>query len=164
MTQDPPVETLLDVALQSIKAAGCASLITIDETGHPSSRAVAAFPPDGDLARIVVGTHPESRKNTHVLRDPRVVLSYVDNTNRGYLTVIGKAHIEADSDERTTYWVDRFSAFFPDGPESDEYQLMIVIPERLELRSFGLKVAEDPTCWSPVILDRGTNGQWKQAN
>lgn len=164
MTEDPSVKSLLDIAQETITAAGCASLITVDETGLPSSRSVAAFPPDGDFARIVIGTHPDSRKNTHVLNDPRVVLSYVDNANRGYLTVIGKAHIEANSDEKTTYWVDRFSAFFPDGPESDEYQLMIVVPERLELRSFGLKVAEEPTRWSPVILERGKAGEWRSTN
>jgi hypothetical protein len=60
--------------------------------------------------------------------------------------------------------VDRFSGFFPDGPESDEYQLMIVVPKRLELRSFGLKVAEEPTRWSPVILERGEAGEWQQTN
>ena len=164
MTQDHAVNTLLNVAQDTITAAGVASLITVDETGHPSSRSVAAFPPDEDFRRLVIGTHPHSRKNSHVLNDPRVVLSYVDNANRGYLTVIGKAHIEANSDEKTTYWVDRFSSFFPDGPESDEYQLMIVIPQCLELRSFGLKVAEEPTRWSPVILERGEAGQWKQRN
>jgi len=164
MTENSSVSSLLDVAQQTITAAGCASLITVDETGCPSSRAVAAFPPDVDFSRIVIGTHPDSRKNAHVLDDPRVVLSYVDNKNRGYLTVIGKAHIDANSDEKTTYWVDRFSVFFPDGPESNEYQLMIVDPVRLELRSFGLKVAGEPTRWSPVVLDRGTTSQWQQTN
>ena len=164
MTEESSVSSLLDVAQQTITAAGCASLITLDESGYPSSRAVAAFPPDDDFARIVIGSHPESRKNSHVLSDPKVALSYVDNTNRGYLTVIGKAHIDVNSDERATYWVDRFSAFFPDGPASDDYQLMIVVPERLELRSFGLKVAEMPTRWSPVMLERGDSGEWRQTN
>ncbi len=164
MTQDPSVKSVLDVAQQTIAAAGCASLITMDESGHPSSRAVAAFPPDANFARVVIGTHPDSRKNVHVLKDPRVLMSYVDNSNRGYVTVIGKAHIDDESEERKTYWVDRFSAFFPGGPDSDEYQLMIVVPERLEVRSFGLKVAEEPTHWSPVILERGEAGEWQQTN
>jgi len=164
MTQDPSVKSVLDVAQQTIAAAGCASLITMDESGHPSSRAVAAFPPDADFARVVIGTHPDSRKNVHVLKDPRVLMSYVDNSNRGYVTVIGKAHIDDKSEERKTYWVDRFSAFFPGGPDSDEYQLMIVVPERLEVRSFGLKVAEEPTHWSPAILERGEAGEWQQTN
>ncbi len=164
MTQDPSVESLLDVARQTITAAGCASLITVDESGHPSSRSVAAFAPDADFARIVIGTHPDSRKTVHVLSDPRVVLSYVDGPNRGYATVIGKAHIDANSKEKTTYWTDRFRAFFPGGPDSDDYQLMIVVPERLELRSFGLKVAEEPTRWSPVILETAESSEWQQPN
>ncbi len=164
MTQNPSVESVLNVAQQTITNAGCASLITVDESGHPSSRAVAAFPPDADIARIIIGTHPDSRKSAHVLKDPRVLMSYVDNSNRGYVTVIGKAHIDEGSEERNAYWVDGFSAFFPGGPDSDDYQLMIVVPERLEVRSFGLKVAEDPTRWSPVILQRGPAGEWQQTN
>ncbi|MEE8273367.1 MAG: pyridoxamine 5'-phosphate oxidase family protein [Alphaproteobacteria bacterium] len=164
MTQDPSVKSLLDVAQQTITAAGCASLITVDESGNPSSRAVAAFAPDADFSRIVIGTHPDSRKTVHVLRDSRVVLGYVDGPNRGYVTVIGNAHIDDNIEEKKTYCVDQFTAFFPDGPESDEYQLMIVVPERLELRSFGLKVAEEPTRWSPVILERGAAGEWLQTN
>jgi len=164
MTEETSAESLLRVAQETITAAGCASLVTLDESGSPSSRAVAAFPPDTHFSRIVIGTHPDSRKNAHVLRDPRVLLSYVDNENRGYATVIGKAHVEVRSDERRSYWVDRFNAFFPGGPESDEYQLMIVVPERLELRSFGLKVAEEPTRWSPVILNRSEAGEWQQSN
>ncbi len=100
----------------------------------------------------------------HVLGDPRVVLSYVDGSNRGYLTVIGNAHIEDNTEERKTHWVDRLSSFFPDGPDSDEYQLMFVVPERLELRSFGLKVAEEPIHWTLVILQRGKAGEWRQTN
>ena len=162
MTREPSVDSLLDVARQTITAAGCASLITLDGSGDPSSRAVAAFPPDADFSRVVIGTHPDSRKTLHVQRDPRVLLSYVDNANRGYVTVIGKAQIDDTIEEKKTYWVDPFSAFFPDGPESSEYQLMIVVPDRLELRSFGLKVAEEPTRWTPETLVRSATGAWQR--
>ena len=164
MVENHTVKSLLDVAEQTITAAGCASLITVDDSGDPSSRAVAAFAPDTDFSRIVIGTHPDSRKTVHVQKDPRVVLSYIDVSNRGYLTVIGNAHLNDDLEERKEYWTDRFSAFFPDGPESDEYLLMVVVPERLELRSFGLKVAEEPTRWSRVMLERGQAGEWLQIN
>jgi hypothetical protein len=39
---------------------------------------------------------------------------------------------------------------------------MIVVSERLEIRSFGLKVAEAPTRWSPIILERGEADEWQQ--
>jgi hypothetical protein len=41
---------------------------------------------------------------------------------------------------------------------------MVVVPERLELRSFGLKVAEKPTHWSPVIMERDAAGAWQPIN
>lgn len=164
MTQNPTVKSLLDVAHQTVTAAGCASLITLDESGNPSSRAVAAFAPDADFSRIVVSTHPDSRKTKHVRSNPRVVLSYIDVANRGYVTVIGNARFSDKLEDKKAYWTDHFTAFWPDGPESGDYLLMVVVPERLELRSFGLKVAEEPTRWSPVILERGEAGEWQQSN
>ncbi len=160
MVDKYPVELLLDAAQQTISAAGCASLITMDESNQPSSRAVAAFAPDDDFSRVIIGTHPDSRKTIHVLRNPAVVLSYIDMTNRGYLTVLGNAVIDEGTVTKKDYWLDTFGAFFPDGPESQDYQLMIITPEVLELRSFGLKIAAEPTRWSPVILRRGVSNEW----
>lgn len=111
MSTSPDITSMLDIAQQTIAAAGCASLVTLDEQGQPSSRAVAAFAPDGNFSRIVVGTHPASRKTGHVRRNPRVCLSYVDVTNRGYVTVLGDAHISDDAQDKKEYWVDRFTAF-----------------------------------------------------
>jgi len=164
MSQDATVNSVLDAARQTLTAAGCASMITVDETGLPSSRAVAAFEPDDGFSKIAISTHPDSRKTVHVQNDPRVVLSYIDLSNRGYLTVIGSAHFDDRVEEKKKYWTDRFNAFFPGGPESEEYMLVIVVPKRLELRSFGLKVADEPTRWSPVILERGEAGNWLQTN
>ena len=164
MAEKKTVDSPVDVARQTAMAAGCASLISLDESDYPSSRAVAAFPPDNDFSRIVIGNHPDTRKTMHIRRDPRVALSCIDMSNRGYVTVIGSAHFNHDLEERKRYWTERFSAFFPKGPESGEYELIIVVPERLELRSFGLGVAEEPTHWSPVILRRSERGAWEQAN
>lgn len=113
MEDEYAVEFLLDVARQTVEAAGTASLVTLDETGAPSLRSIAAFAPDDDFARFVIGSNLASRKVDHIERDPRVLLTYLDGANRGYFTVVAKAHIERDAAERTTYWVDRFNAFFP---------------------------------------------------
>jgi len=56
INQDADINSLLDVAEQIVAAAGCASLITMGQTGHPSSRPVAAFPPDPEFSRIVLGS------------------------------------------------------------------------------------------------------------
>lgn len=162
MTQSPDTKTLLDVANQIMTAAGCASLITVDESGLPSSRAVRTFPSGDEFAKIVVPTHPDSRKTLHVRNNSNVVLSYVDAPNRGYVTVIGKAVLNDRLEDRKTFWSEPFLAFFPGGPESEEYLLIDVTPERIELRSFMLGVADEPTRWSPVTLGRAATGGWQQ--
>jgi general stress protein 26 len=91
-------------------------------------------------------------------------MAYVDMENRGYLTAIGDVHFSNNIEDKKRYWTDRFSAFFPSGPESDEYTLMVFKPKRLELRSFGLDVAGEPTHWSPVVLERSKTGEWRQIN
>ena len=155
--------SLLDIARRMIDAAGYAAMITIDDSGDPSARAVAAFPPDEGFSRVVIATHPDSRKTAHLERNPRLALSYIDGPNRGYVTLIGNARIDADPQEKSTYWIDRFAAFWPEGPGSAEYLLVSLVPERIEFRSFALGVAEEPTRWSPVILERNDAGGWRVA-
>lgn len=162
MTQSTDIKALLDVANQIMAAAGCASLITIDESGLPSSRAVRTFLSDDEFTKIVVPTHPESRKTVHVRNNSHVVLSYIDVPNRGYVTVIGNAVLNDRLEDKRSFWSEPFRAFFPGGAESAEYLLIDVTPERIELRSFTLGVAAEPTRWSPVILERAATGRWQQ--
>ncbi|MFQ6022941.1 MAG: pyridoxamine 5'-phosphate oxidase family protein [Acidiferrobacterales bacterium] len=165
MTQSADIGRLLNVARQMMSAAVYASLITSDESGQPTSRAVRPFPPDEDFTRIVIATHRDTRKTLHVKRNARAVLSYIDAPNRGYVTVIGKALLNDRLEARRAYWAERaeaFSAFWPGGPESDEYLLIDVTPERIELRSYLLGVAEEPTRWTPVTLERAATGGWQQ--
>ena len=162
MIQSSDNAALLNVAKQMIVAAECASLITVDQSGQPSSRAVRPFPPDDDFTKIVISTHPDSRKTVHVRNKSKVVLSYIDAPSRGYVTVIGKGILNDRLEDKKSFWADPFEAFWPGGPESDEYLLIEVSPDRLELRSFVLGVAEEPTRWSPVTLERAATGTWQQ--
>lgn len=162
MTQSSDIKGLLHVAHQMMAAADCASLITIDESSQPSSRAVRPFPPDDEFTKIVISTHPDSRKTVHVRNNSNVVLSYIDAPNRGYVTVIGKATLNDRLEDKRSFWADPFAAFWPDGPDSDEYLLIEVSPERIELRSFVLGLADEPTRWSPITLERKATGTWQQ--
>ncbi len=162
MTQDSTIEALLDVAKQIMSAAGCASLITIDESGLPSSRPVRTFPSDAELTKITIPTDSNSRKTVQARSHSRVVLSYIDVPTRGYVTVIGNAVLNDRLEDKKAIWVDPFLAFWPDGPESKDYLLIDVTPERIELRSFTQGVAEAPTRWTPVTLERTDAGGWQQ--
>ena len=162
MTQDSDIKAVLDVAKQIMTAAGCASLITIDESGLPSSRPVRTFPSDDEFTSITIPSDVNSRKTHHVESNPNVVLSYVDAPSRGYVTIIGKAELIVRPEDKQAAWLEPFSAFWPDGPESQDYLLIVVKPERVEARSYTQGVAEEPTYWTPVTLERTTAGEWHQ--
>ena len=162
MTQDSDIEALLEVGKQIMTAAGCASLITIDESGLPSSRPVRTFPADDELTKIIIPTDSNSRKTVQARSNSRVLLSYVDAPTRGYVTVIGNAELNDRPEDKKAIWLDPFSAFWPDGPGSESYLLIDVTPERIEMRSYTQGVAEDPTRWTPVTLERTGAGGWQQ--
>lgn len=163
MPSDTDIEALLDVGRQIMTAAACASLITTDEAGLPYARPVRTFPSDDELTKISVPTDRSSRKTVQSKNNSRVVLSYLDVATRGYVTVIGRAVLNDRVEDRKAVWVDPFSAFWPGGPESEDYLLIDVTPERIEMRSFTQGVAEEPTRWTPVTLERtGTQG-WQPA-
>lgn len=164
MTQDSDIEVVLNVAKQIMTAAGCASLITIDEFGLPSSRPVRTFPSDDEFAGITIPSDVNSRKTHHIRSNPTVVLSYIDTPTRGYVTVIGKAVLVDRLEDKKAAWVEPFSAFWPEGPESEDYLLIVVRPERIEARSYTQGVAEVPTQWTPVTLERTDTSGWQQTS
>ena len=162
MTQDSDIEAFLDVGRQIMTAAGCASLVTIDESGLPSSRPVRTFPSDDALTKITIPTDSNSRKTVQARINPLILLGYVDLSSRGYVTVIGNAELNDRPEDKQAIWVDQFLAFWPDGPESESYLLIDVTPQRIEMRSYTQGVAEDPTRWTPVTLERTGTGVWTE--
>lgn len=162
MGEQAEIRRLLDVAQEIMNRAGCAALLTIDEFGLPSSRAVRTFASDKAFSRILIPTHPASRKTAHVRVNAGVALSYIDEPARAYVTFVGKAALNDRSEDKSLAWLDAFSAFWPEGPDSDEFMLIEFTPERIELRSFTQGVAADPTRWMPAILERTSRGDWEQ--
>ena len=160
MIEDSDIEGVLGVANQIASAAGCASLITLDESGLPSSRPVRTLPSDERFTSIVIPSDVNSRKTHQVGSNPNVVLSYVDTPSRGYVTIIGKGVLNDRPEDKQAAWLEPFAAFWPDGPESEDYQLIVVTPVRIETRSYTQGVADSPTRWTPVTLTK-SNGDWR---
>lgn len=158
MTEEP--KAVLDIAQQIMTAAGCASLITLDESGLPSARPVRTFP-DQAYTKITIPTDEASRKTQHICNNPNIVLSYVDTPTRGYVTILGKAVLNDDLEAKKVFWKEPFSAFWPEGPESETFLLIEVEPNRIEMRSYTQGVGEDPTSWLPVTLERTASG-WQR--
>ena len=161
MSEDTDTKALLDAAKQIMNAAGCASLVTLDESGLPSSRPVRTFPSDDEFTEITIPTDLDSRKTHHVRKNGNIVLSYVDGPSRAYVTMIGRAVLSDRLEDKMAAWKEPFSAFWPDGPESHSYLLIQFKPERIELRSYTQGVAEEPTRWTPITMERTDSGDWR---
>ena len=76
----------------------------------------------------------------------------------------GDGEIVDQPDEKRAAWRDAFLAFWPDGPESESYTLIVVRPERIEIRSYTQWIADSPTHWTPVVLTRTDDGGWTMAS
>lgn len=167
MTDHADVEELFNVANRMMQAAGFASFITNDESGQPTARAVNPFPPDENFSRIVVASHRDTRKTRDVQRDGRAVLGYIDSPDKGYVTITCGAAVNERAEDKEAFWeqrADAFSMFWPGGPDSDDYLLIDLTPVRVEMRSYVLGVAEQPTRWTPVTLERASSGHWEQVS
>jgi general stress protein 26 len=162
MPENPDVSAALNVANQIMSAAGCASIITLDESGLPSSRPVRTLLSDENFSHITIPTDSNSRKTRHVRNNPNIVLSYVDTPSRGYVTMIGKAMLVDRPEDKRAAWLEPFAVFWPDGPESEEYLLIVFTPDQIEMRSYTQGVAESPTRWTPEILTRTDGTGWQR--
>ena len=164
MSDHPDIEAVLDVCIQIMTAAGCATLITTDESGMLFARPVRTFPSDDELSSITIPTDVNSRKTRQAGSNSTVALSYVDAPSRGYVTIVGRAALIDNVEDKRAAWLEPFTAFWPGGPESEDYLLIVVTPERIEARSYTQGIAESPTRWTPVTLERIENSGWRQTS
>lgn len=148
----PDRDRVLTAAREVMAAARYATLVTIGEDGQPEARIVDPFPPEDGLV-IWIGTNPLTRKVRQIEGDPRVTLLYFDATGLSYVTLVGRAEPVTDPDVKRRHWKEEWAGFYPDGPQSEGYLLLRVIPSRLEISSSRHGLTNDRRTWRPVILE-----------
>jgi general stress protein 26 len=149
-------EHLLKVAVATIKAAQYCFLITLSEAGQANARLMQPFEPEPDLT-IWFGASPTSRKVQEIRRNSQVTLAYHDAQENAYAILSGLAHVVSDKDLKRKYWRDGWKAFWPQGPESDEYVLIKLTPTQIELMNFAQHVTPQPYGLQPVVLIKEGN-------
>jgi general stress protein 26 len=145
-------ERLLEVAHKVISEAGYAALITLDANGHPRVRVMDPFPPEGEMT-IWFATNPHTRKVGEIRADPRVTLYYFDSNSLGYVTISGKARLVNDESEKARHWKEEWEAFYPN--RADEYLLIEVTPDWMEVLSLSDGVTGSEENWTPPRVDFG---------
>ena len=94
-----------------------------------------------DNMAIWVTTHSTSRKVKQIRQNPRICLAFVQQPHGDKAAdVVGEAQIIPDVEEKKRVW--KLAAFdlrqyFPNGPDSDEFCLLKIIPKNIEWRDSG---------------------------
>lgn len=133
------------------KARFCA-LVTVGVDGHPQARAVDPFAPEADMS-VWIATNPITRKVEQIKKDPRVTLFYFDPAGPGYVTLLGTAQLVNDPTEKAKRWKEDWAAFYADKNHGDDYVLIRVEPQRLEIVSYDHGLLNDPKTWRPVAVE-----------
>jgi general stress protein 26 len=99
--------------------------------------------------RVWVATGRTSAKAGHIEKNPKVELFYQLGPEMIHLTVTGKARFVEDLAEKKRIWNGKvfdydLAQFWPSGPESKDFGLMLIEPERVELTSLGEMTAGKP--------------------
>lgn len=148
----PARTAALAAARDVMQRAVYCTFVTIGESGHPHARIVEPTEPDANFT-IWIGTNPLTRKVKEIERDPRVALLYFHAATSSYVTVLGRAEIVSDVDEKDRRWKQSWAPFYSSGPRGSDFMLLRVTPTRLEISSPSRKMDNDPKTWLPVVID-----------
>ena len=140
---------LVDAAKEIMTAAGTCALITIDEEGRPRVRMMDPFLPESNLT-VWFGTNPKSRKVAQIIKNPKVTLYYLDSDATGYVMIHGIAQLVDDQREKDKHWKEEWEAFYANKQEN--YLLIKVSPEWMEVISYRHGILGDPVTWKPPIV------------
>lgn len=143
---------LIIAAREIMTSAKTCALITLDHEGSPRVRTMDPFLPESDFT-VWFGTNPKSRKVDQIKKDPRVTLYYLQSDGSGYVMIHGTAQIVNNQKEKEKRWKVEWESFYPN--KSEDFMLIKVSPEWMEVISYAHGVVGDPITWETprVIFD-----------
>jgi len=103
--------------------------------------------------RVWVATGRGSAKARHIDKNAKVELFYQIGADMVHLTVTGTAKFVEDITEKKRIWNGKvfdydLSQFWPGGPESKDFGLMLITPRRVELTSLAeMTTGKKPEVW-----------------
>jgi len=140
---------LINAAKEIMDSAGTCALITLNEKDIPMVRVMDPFLPESDFT-VWFGTNPNSRKVNQIKKNPNVTLYYLDINASGYVVIHGIAQLVNDQMEKEKHWKVEWESFYPN--KTEDYLLIKVSPEWMEVISYTHGIVGDPTTWQPPIV------------
>ena len=147
----PTRDAILKASRTIIANARYATLATTSAAAGSDARIIDPFTP-GDDFTVWFATNATSRKVQQLRADPRVTLLYFDAANKGYVTLKGTATLVRDPKEKAARWKDEWAGMYATNNLGDDYLLVRIAPETLEVVSVALGMNNDPATWRPVTL------------
>ncbi len=132
-------------------------LVTAVAQKYPSARLVEPIL-DLDNFTFYIGTHPQSRKVEEIAGCPLVTLAFGNESENANLIIYGKAAVIEESSMKRRYWKNNWRLFFSEGPDSDDYCVIKVVAEKMEVLSFRRNVIPEPFGLCPVVLEKTPQG------
>jgi len=122
-------------------------------TAHGAQPKVRVVHPAFEGERVWVATGRASAKARHIDKNSKVELFYQIGADMVHLTVTGAARFVDDIAEKKRIWNAKvfdydLSQFWPSGPESKDFGLMLITPARIELTSLAeMTTGKKPEVW-----------------
>ena len=145
------LEYLLEVVKHTIEKVDYCFVITLNESGQANARLVQHFKPEVDLI-VWIGTSLKSRKVSEIRNKSGITITFQDDKDCSYVTMLGSASVENTLNEKQRHWQEDFIAYFPKGPQNDDYVLIKFIPSKIELMNFQRGVTPEPFGLQPAVL------------
>ncbi len=124
-------------------------------TAVDSQPKVRVIHPAFEGERLWVATGRSSHKAKQIERNPRVELFFQIGPEMVHLTVTGRAKFIDDKVEKKRVFSGKvfdydLAQFWPGGPESTDFGLLLVAPTRIELTSLSeMTAGTPPEVWRP---------------
>ena len=149
---DTTVTNTKAIAREIMRTANTCALITVDTNHRPRVRMMSTLQPEPDFT-VWFGTNPSSRKVIQIKQNPEVTLYYQEEGNSGYVMIQGTANLVNGNKEKEIHWKDQWKEFYPSYP--DDYLLIKVTPNWMEVVSYKHNILGDPETWEPakVVFD-----------
>jgi len=151
----------LESAYRQIRRAKYAFLTTHGERS-PDARLIEPIFEKSDFS-FWIGTSPKSRKVIQIGQNSQVTLAISHQKDNSNLIIKANAELIDDVALRTKYWKPYWRLFFPAGPKGDDYILIKLKAEEIEVLDFSQSIVPEPFGLKPMRLVRA-NGNWKIAD
>lgn len=135
-------------------------LLTTVGAGGVSGRVLQPFPPGPDLD-VWFGTSATSRKVGELRADSRATIAYQDDSKAACVILVGRMEVVASLEQRQRRFMPAWYAFWPEGPESNDYVLLHFVPHRIEVWDASRGITPEPFGLRSAALIRSDHA-WRE--